>query len=116
MGKAEVFEFLVRLRLCGNDDFLRYGEVHEEMRREGQSYSYTSVWRCLNGLYSDEMLEVEFDRNGLQRTAKFRAKLSRRMQVSHMKRVHNILSEQEERTPSARPRGQSGATAKPSGG
>lgn len=116
MGKAEVFEFLVRLRLCGDDNYHRYGEVHEAMRREGQSYSYTSVWRCLNSLYSDEMLDVDFDLNGLQRTAKFRAKLSSRVQVSHMKRVHNILPEEEEKTPSARPGGHSAIEARPSGG
>lgn len=76
LGKFEVLEYLTTLRLTGDHTHRRYGDVHQELRRRGVSLSYGSVWRTMNGLYSDGLLEVAFDVDGLQRTAKFRARVA----------------------------------------
>ena len=75
MGKFEVLSHLQMLRRCGDDRFFRHCEIHEEMRRNGQSFNFSSVWRCINSLYSDGLLEVDIDHHGLQRTARFRARM-----------------------------------------
>lgn len=89
MGKFEVLEYLTTLRLTGDHTHRRYGAVHQELRRRGVSLSYGSVWRTMNGLYSDGLLEVAFDVEGLQRTAKFRARIQKNLQISPMNRDYN---------------------------
>lgn len=97
MGKREVSEYLLMLRMTGEHEYLRYAEIHEGMRQNGKCYNYTSVWRSVNSLFSDGLLEVRFEGGVLQRTALFRAPLPSSVQVSHMKRLHNILLQQEEK-------------------
>lgn len=97
MGRFEVLEYMQCLRAVGDEDFYRYTEVHDGLREKGVSLSYSSVWRTMNTLWSDEFLEVDFEVEGLQRTAKFRARESSVLHSSQMKRVHNILQAQDEK-------------------
>jgi len=89
MGKFEVLDYLRVMREDGLNDYLRYREIHEGLRAKGQSFSYTSVWRSLNSLYTDGLVEVRFSFEGLQRVAYFRARISS-VHTSQMKRVNNI--------------------------
>ena len=98
MGKFEVLELLTTLRQTGENGYLSYGEVHDLLRRSGAGLSYQSVWRTLNTLWSDHLLEVQTEVNGLQRTILFRARVSSRLHTSQMKRVHNILQGQDEKS------------------
>lgn len=100
MGKFEVLAYLQMLRATGDGEYYRHCEVHEAMRRSGQSYSFTSVWRSINGLYSDGLLEVRMESRGLQRTAKFRARTILAMQGSQVQRVDNIRGVPAENEPS----------------
>lgn len=96
MGKFEVLGYLTMRRLSGDMEYYRYGEVHEGLKSQDISLSYTSVWRSINSLYSDGLLEVEFEVEGLQRTAKFRARVLPDIQVSYMKRAYNTPCRVEE--------------------
>lgn len=104
MGKFEVLGFLTVRRMSGDDQYYRYGEIHEGLRTQDISLSYTSVWRSINSLACDGLLEVIFEGGPLQRTAKFRAKLSSKIQSSGMKRVHNTYRKQQESSGRAVPR------------
>lgn len=89
MGKFEVLEYLQGRRQKGMDSYLSYAQVHEGLCRSGMGCSYTSVWRSMNSLWWEGLVEVEYEVNGLQRTALFRAHITTGLQVSDMKRVHN---------------------------
>lgn len=75
MGKFEVLDFLNHLRRVGDDRYYRYEEVHSMLRSEGQSFNYTSVWRTLNVLACDGLVEFDFETRGLQRIVKFRGRV-----------------------------------------
>lgn len=90
MGKFEVLDYLMVLRQTGDHGFYRYAEIHAGLRRRGVSLGYGGVWRTVNCLYSDGLLEVDFAVDGLQRAALFRAKILS-VPVSSEKREHNIL-------------------------
>lgn len=96
MGKFEVLSYLTTKRLTGDDRFFRYQEIHQALRQDGESRSYTSVWRSINGLYSDQLLEVTFEVDGLQRMARFRARLAAEQQPSPLNRIHNTHQGQEQ--------------------
>jgi hypothetical protein len=89
MGKYEVLGLLIMLRQTGDHQHYRYTEIHQMMIEHDMSQSYTAVWRSVNVLYSDGLLDVKVEGGLLDRTLKFRAKLSRVLQTSDMKRVHN---------------------------
>ena len=89
MGKFEVLEYLMMLRLTGDDQYRRYGEVHSALRVRGIGLSYTSVWRSINTLYCDQLLDVIFETEGLQRTAKFRARISSTNTFAQKQRVQD---------------------------
>lgn len=76
MAYHEVLAYLTMLRQTGDHRYRRYHEIHSEMRQQGVSRCYRNIWRTVNSLFWDKQLEVEFDTDGLQRTAKFRAVLS----------------------------------------
>lgn len=74
MGKFEILEYLERLRASGDDEFYRYVDIHEGMRKEGGTQSYCSVWRSILRLYNDDLLEVEWEGELLKRNPKFRGR------------------------------------------
>lgn len=86
MGKADVFEYLLAKRLVGDDKHYSYTQIHKGMRRAGACFSYVSVWRSTNSLYSDDLVEAKFKGSDLQRKATFRARVPSGLQSLHMKK------------------------------
>lgn len=98
MGKYEVLGWLVQRRASGDMQYYTYSEVHEAMRRGGLTGHYTSTWRSMNVLWSDGLLEASWEGTVVQRTIRFRAKLPTSLQVSDMKRLHNIPRKMEQKS------------------
>lgn len=99
MGKFEVLSYLQLLRKTGDENYYRHCEIHAAMRRHGISFSFTSVWRSINSLFSDGLLEVYIDAHGLQRTAKFRARIQEEIISSQTQKVYNITGVMAENHP-----------------
>lgn len=97
MGQFELYAFLMRLRLTGDDRFLTSREVYQLYIVEVHCY-YTGVWRSLNALWSSGMVESLIEDRGLQRTVRFRAKIPSGVQVSGMKREYNIYRRVEQKS------------------
>lgn len=97
MGKYEVLGLLIMLRQTGDHEYYRYAEIHQLMIEHDMSQSYTAVWRSVNVLYSDGLLDVKVEGGLLDRTLRFRAKLSRVLQASDMKGVHNTYRKMQQR-------------------
>ena len=74
MGKFEILEYLQRVRECGELKYFSYKEIHEGLKRDGQSFHYTGVWRGVLSLHGDHMLEVEWEGDLLRRNPRFRAR------------------------------------------
>ena len=75
MADPDVLEFLQRRVATGDKKFYTACEIHKLILREGKSLGYISVWRSTNQLWRTGYIEGKFDIHGLQRRAKFRAKI-----------------------------------------
>lgn len=74
LGKYEVLGLLTLLRDSGDNKFYRYNDIHQMMLERGISNNYTSVWRSINSLFCDGLLDVEKEGDILSRTLRFRCK------------------------------------------
>ena len=96
MGKYEVLGVLTVMRHTGDHRFFRYIEIHQLMKEQGMSNSYTSVWRSVNGLFSDGLLEVRKEGDLLSRTLSFRVKLEKKLHSKHIQQEYNTRFDQDE--------------------
>lgn len=102
MGKFEVYDYLVRLRLKGDDAHYSFAEIQRGMKDEGQSHNYEYLRRCVLQMFTDRMVESVLSTDFLNRTRRFRARLSDYMKSLHsspMKRVDNIHLSGDETSP-----------------
>ena len=105
MGKYEVLGFLTVLRDSGDQRFLSYGQIHQEMKRMGLECSYVVVWRAVNGLFSDGFLDVKKEGDLLARRLSFRLKKPTVPQFSGMRRVNNTYQDVEQNRAAVLPGG-----------
>lgn len=89
MGKYEVLGVLTVLRSSGDDGYYRYAEIHHLLGVHGLDCSYTAVWRSVNGLYCDGLLDVLKEGDILHRSLRFRARI---LTSKHSTYVHSVYN------------------------
>jgi hypothetical protein len=104
LGKFEVLEYLRGLRSGGDEAYWSYVEIHRGVVLSGVGLSYVSVYRSVNALWCDGLLEASILGDVVRRSVRFRAKLLRGVQVSGVPGRYNIYENEQVRSGRGSPR------------